>query len=104
MFQDVPLQQTLKILLHGGQNAVTASRTIENEHANGSKRQILSNSHADEESISWGQSVCTNSRVSAAATNGSVRGSKTKSQLTPPLTRKFSRRSLNHPKRSGALP
>jgi hypothetical protein len=53
MFQDVLLNQTLQVLIHSGdENAVTASPTIENRPANGSKRQIPSNSHADEESTS----------------------------------------------------
>jgi hypothetical protein len=53
MFQDVLLNQTLQVLLRSGdQIAVTASPTIENGPADASKRQILSNSHAEEESTS----------------------------------------------------
>jgi hypothetical protein len=53
MYQDVLLNQTLQVLIHSGdESAVTASPTIENGSANASQRQILSNSHADEESTS----------------------------------------------------
>src|ERR1700674_452124 len=51
MYQDVHLQQTLNVLLHSGeQTAVTTPPTIETGSAAESKRQILSNSHAREES------------------------------------------------------
>jgi hypothetical protein len=50
MFQDVHLQQAIHVLLDGDQNNVTSCPTIENKTADTSKRQILSNSHADEES------------------------------------------------------
>jgi len=53
MLQDVLLNQTLHVLLESGdKNAVIVSSIPENAVADTSKRQILSNSHADEESTS----------------------------------------------------